>query len=91
VWHEKWGEDYDKHGDACVKYTDRWSETQQEDGRYVKQGDKWREDFGSGTGNKSGETWHEHADGSRCAAHGRVSRFTTPSLLGSAAVVLLRA
>lgn len=27
VWHEKWGEDYEKGGDACLKWTDRWSET----------------------------------------------------------------
>ena len=67
VWHEKWGEDYSKEGDACGKYTDRWSETRLDDGRYVKGGDKWREDFGSGRGAKTGETWHEHADGSRRA------------------------
>jgi hypothetical protein len=67
VWHEKWGEDYSKEGDSCVKYTDRWSETQLPDGRYVKGGDKWREGFGEGSGSKTGETWHEDADGSRCA------------------------
>jgi hypothetical protein len=67
VWHEKWGEQYGKDGDACLKYTDRWSESQQYGGGMTKQGDKWREEFKSGTGNKTGETWHEHADGSRCA------------------------
>lgn len=67
IWHEKWGEDYSKEGDKCNKYTDRWSERQLPDGRYEKQGDKWTEDFGSGTGAKNGETWYEHADGHKCA------------------------
>lgn len=65
MWHEKWGEQYGKHGDACLKYTDRWSEQQQLGGGVVKKGDKWREEFNAGTGNKTGETWYEHADGSR--------------------------
>jgi hypothetical protein len=66
VWHEKWGEDYNKEGDACIKYTDRWSETQQPGGGQISRGDKWREEFGAGSGNKTGETWHVDADGSRC-------------------------
>jgi hypothetical protein len=66
VWHEKWGEDYAKGGEACLKWTDRWSETQLEGGRQITQGDKWREEFGRGTGNKTGETWHVNADGHRC-------------------------
>lgn len=67
VWHEKWGEDYARDGDACLKWTDRWSETMLPDGRQRSQGDKWREEFGQGNGNKTGETWHADENGHRCA------------------------
>lgn len=67
VWHEKWGEDYAREGDACLKWTDRWSETNLPDGRQRAQGDKWREEFGHGNGNKTGETWHADENGHRCA------------------------
>ena len=66
VWHEKWGEDYARDGDACLKWTDRWSETILPDGRQRAQGDKWREEFGHGNGNKTGETWHADENGHRC-------------------------
>ena len=81
MWHEKWGEDYAKEGDFCVKYTDRWSEKQMPDGRQATHGDKWREEFGSGSGNKTGETWHVDPDGHRCALRPLSLQF--PSVLVS--------
>ena len=68
VWHEKWGEDYAKGGDACLKWTDRWSETMLDGGAQRAQGDKWREEFSGGTGSKNGETWFVDESGHRCAA-----------------------
>jgi hypothetical protein len=68
VWHEKWGEDYAKGGDACLKWTDRWSETMLDGGAQRSQGDKWREEFSHGTGRKNGETWFVDPNGHRCAA-----------------------
>lgn len=68
VWHEKWGEDYAKGGDACLKWTDRWSETMLDGGAQRTQGDKWREEFSGGTGSKNGETWFVDESGHRCAA-----------------------
>lgn len=70
VWHEKWGEDYARDGDACLKWTDRWSESMLPDGRQRAQGDKWREEFGEGNGNKTGETWHADENGHRCGDPG---------------------
>jgi hypothetical protein len=67
VWHEKWGEEYAKGGDHCIKWTDRWSESAAPGGGQTQQGEKWREDFGRGSGNKTGEAWHVAADGHRCA------------------------
>jgi hypothetical protein len=70
VWHEKWGEDYAKGGNACLKWTDRWSETLLEGGAQRAQGDKWREEFADGTGNKTGETWFQDESGHRCGRWG---------------------
>lgn len=70
VWHEKWGEDYAAGNDGNLKWTDRWSETVGEDGNPIRsQGDKWREEFGGGTGSKNGETWFCDEGGHRCAVH----------------------
>jgi hypothetical protein len=65
TWHEKWGEDYAKGGDACLKWTDRWSDTMLEGGGQRSQGDKWREEFSGGTGRKNGETWFVDESGHR--------------------------
>ena len=63
VWHETWGENYDGSG-GCVKWTDRWAESPTPDNDTIlnKWGDKWREEFKDGVGEKTGETWQETVD-----------------------------
>ena len=66
MWHERWGEDYDGNGgDACVKWTDKWAERLHPDGGREQWGDKWREAFAGGRGEKTGEVWSAGADGGR--------------------------
>lgn len=55
VWHERWGEDYDAGGDACVKWTDKWAERLLPGGAREQWGDKWHEAFANGRGEKNGE------------------------------------
>lgn len=55
VWHERWGEDYDAGGDACVKWTDKWAERVLPGGAREQWGDKWHEAFANGRGEKNGE------------------------------------
>lgn len=55
MWHERWGEDYDSSGDACVKWTDKWAERLLPDGAREQWGDKWHEAFANGRGEKNGE------------------------------------
>ena len=81
MWHEKWGEDYAKGGDACLKWTDRWSETMLDGGAQRSQGDKWREEFSGGTGSKNGTTWFVDESGHRCAAPQNPDTLSTVCLL----------
>jgi hypothetical protein len=60
VWHERWGEDYDAGGDACVKWTDKWAERLLPGGAREQWGDKWHEAFANGVGEKNGEVSREH-------------------------------
>jgi hypothetical protein len=58
------GEDYTGKG-GCTKWTDKWAERELPGGRREQWGDKWREEFADGKGEKNGEVWSVDADGGR--------------------------
>jgi len=75
-WHERWGEDYacgSDGTDRTIKWTDKWTEEMgdpylADDGATRREcvnrfGDKWREAFQEGRGEKRGTTWSQGRDG----------------------------